>query len=455
MKNIIYDNQEIIDNIREIYYTAPSYKLRHLIEKHFVPTVEEKKHNAEVSTPVKLVDEMLDKIPLEFWESQKTVFEPCCGKGNFVLGIFDKFYTGLAKSYPDKYERCRVIMTKCIYYGDLIELNVFITTEILRCHVQSYCGLDELDYAFNKFVGNTLLININAEFNIKYFDGIIGNPPYNSSGDTATGNTIWQEFTKSSLNEWLTPGGYLLFVHPPGWRKPNTQRGKFTKLFDLMTRTNQMVYLEIHGVTDGQKTFNCGTRYDWYLIEKTGNYKETIVLDESGYLNKLVLTEWSWLPNANIERIRKILVHDGCEGCPIMQSMSAYEPRKKWMSHTQSTEFKYPCVHSTPKRGIRYMYSKVNDRGHFGVSKVIFGDSGIYNPIMDIDGKYGMTQHSMAIEVSNVEEAQSVFNAIVSKAFNEIIKSCLFSSYAIDWNIFKEFKKDFWKDFIDNELTEM
>ena len=43
----------------------------------------------------------------------------------------------------------------------------------------------------------------------------------------------------------------------------------------------------------------------------------------------------------------------------------------------QSQEFKYPCVHSTPKAGIRYMYSKVNDRGHFGVSKVIFRESGI------------------------------------------------------------------------------
>jgi len=41
----------------------------------------------------------------------------------------------------------------------------------------------------------------------------------------------------------------------------------------LMTKENQMLYLEIHGIKDGQKVFNCGTRYDWYLIQKTNQYK--------------------------------------------------------------------------------------------------------------------------------------------------------------------------------------
>jgi hypothetical protein len=166
--------------------------------------------------------------------------------------------------YPDEIERCNVIMTECIYYADLTALNVFITTEIMKCHVQSHCGLDELDFEFNTYTGDTLELNIKDRWNIDGFNAVIGNPPYNSSGDTATGNTIWQEFTKKSLDEWLLPNGYLLFVHPPGWRKPNTEKGRFTKLFDLMEKQNQMLYLEIHGIKDGQKVFNCGTRYDWY-----------------------------------------------------------------------------------------------------------------------------------------------------------------------------------------------
>ena len=448
MNNIINDNDEIVNNIREIYAVAPSAKLRQLIEKHFIPTNDEKKQNAEVPTPVKLVDEMLNSIPLEFWKTPKKVFEPCCGKGNFVLGIFDKFWKGLEEMYPDEIERCSVIMTECIYYSDLTALNVFITTEIMKCHVQSHCGLNELDFEFNTYTGDTLELNIKDRWNIHGFNVVIGNPPYNSSGDTGTGNTIWQDFTKKALNEWLPPNGYLLFVHPPGWRKPNTERGKFTKMFDLMTKENQMLYLEIHGIKDGQLVFNCGTRYDWYLIEKTNPYRNTIIIDEDGKQNEINLSELSWLPNSNILEINKILAKNDDERCPIIQSMSAYEPRKKWMSSIQSQEFKYPCVHSTPKAGIRYMYSKVNDRGHFGVSKVIFGDSGIYKPVIDMEGKYGMTQHSMAIQVDNLEEATYISKVIESDKFDKIIQSCLYSSYAIDWNIFKEFKKDFWKEFI-------
>ena len=448
MKTIITKNQEIINNIREIYCIAQSNKLRELIEKHFIPTSDEKKQNAEVPTPVVLVDKMLDSMEIEFWKTPKKVFEPCCGKGNFVLGIFDKFYNGLAEMYPDNIERCRVIITECIYYADITALNVFITTEILKCHIQSYCGIDEFDFEFNNYIGDTLELDIRKKWNINGFNKVGGNPPYNSSGDTATGNTIWQDFTKKSINDWLLPNGYLLFVHPPGWRKPNTERGKFTKMFDLMTKQNQMLYLEIHGIKDGQKVFHCGTRYDWYLIEKTKQYKNTMVVDEDGKQNEINLSQLSWLPNSNILEINKILAKNDDERCPIIQSMSAYEPRKNWMSSKETPEFKYSCVHSTPKSGIRYMYSKVNDRGHFGVSKVIFGESGIYKPVIDMEGKYGMTHGAMAIKVDNVEEATFISKAIDSDKFDKVIQSCIFSSFRIDWNIFKEFKKDFWKEFI-------
>jgi hypothetical protein len=449
MNEIIDNNVEIVNNIREIYSIAPANKLRELIEKHFIPTNDEKKQNAEVPTPVKLVDDMLNSTPVEFWKKPQKVFEPCCGKGNFVLGIFDRFYKGLEDLYPDQIERCRVIMTECIYYADLTALNVFITTEIMKCHVQSYCGLDELDFEFNNYTGDTLELNIQYKWNIDGFDMICGNPPYNSSGDTATGNTIWQDFTKKSLNEWLMPNGYLLFVHPPGWRKPNTERGKFTKMFDLMTKQNQMLYLEIHGIKDGQKVFNCGTRYDWYLIKKTNQYKNTIIVDEDKKQNEINLSELSWLPNSNILEINKILSKNDGERCPIMYDRTAYGADKKdRVSSKETPEFKYPCVHSTPKAGIRYMYSKVNDRGHFGVSKVIFGESGIYKPVIDMEGKYGMTHGAMAIQVDNLEEATFISKVIESDKFDKVIQSCIFSSFRIDWNIFKEFKKDFWKEFI-------
>jgi len=452
MNHIIDYNSEIVNNIREIYSIAPADKLRSLIEKHFIPSLEEKKQNAEVPTPVALVDDMLDKIPIEFWSAPHSVFEPCCGKGNFVLGIFDRFYKGLSLVYPDEIQRCNVIISQCIYYADITALNVFITTEILKCHVQSYCGVDTFDdFAFHYHVGDTLLLSVADKWHLSAFDAVIGNPPYNSSGDTATGNTIWQLFTKKSINEWLLPNGYLSFVHPPGWRKPNTDKGKFTKMFDLMTKQNQMLYLEIHGIKDGQKVFNCGTRFDLYLIQCIPRYTNTIIVDEDGVKNDINLSGLNWLPNSNIIEINNMLAKGDCENCDMIYSPSAYEHRKKWMSHNKDNEFIYTCVHSTPKSGIRYMYSKVNDRGHFGISKVIIGEAGINDVIIDMDGKYGLTNGAIGIKINNIEEGYNLEKALKCNKFDKFLKSCLFSSYRVDWNLFKEFKKDFWKEFI-NEI---
>ena len=66
-------------------------KLSQLIDKYLIPQELEKKNNAEISTPRKLRQEMLDKMPLEFWIKQNKVFEPCCGKGGFIIDIIEKF----------------------------------------------------------------------------------------------------------------------------------------------------------------------------------------------------------------------------------------------------------------------------------------------------------------------------------------------------------------------------
>ena len=97
------------------------------------------------------------------------------------------------------------------------------------------------------------------------------------------------------------------------------------------------------------------------------------------------------------------------------------------------------------------MYSNINNREHFGISKIIFGDSGINNPVIDMEGKYGMTQHAMGIKISSYNEGEQLSKALQSNKFTEIIQSCSYSSYAIDWNIFKDFKKYFWKNFLNEE----
>lgn len=435
------ETNQIIRTVKELFTKniKNNKELSNLIDKYFIPQELEKKSNAEVSTPFKLRKEMLDKIPEEFWTDLQKVFEPCAGKGGFIVDIIDRFMNGLEKNITDEKLRYKTIVEECLYFSEINSTNIFICKLLIDPYNE---------YNLNYNEGNTLELDIKEKWDIDGFDAVIGNPPYNSSGNTGTGNTIWQDFTKISLNKLLKTDGYLLYVHPPGWRKPNTERGKFYQLYKLMSMDNQMIYLSIHGIKDGQQTFNCGTRYDWYLIQNKSKYTTTIVNDEKRNEIVVDMNHFNWLPNYNIDIIQNILEKGDEEKCHIIQSMSAYEPRKKWMSKIKTDEFKYPCIHSTPQKGIRYMYSKYNDKGHFGVSKVIFGESGIYNPIIDIEGKYGMTHGAMSIKISNIEEGNNISKALTSETFKDIIKSCLYSSFRIDWNIFKDMKKDFWKEFL-------
>jgi hypothetical protein len=408
--------------------------------------MEEKKTNAEIPTPILLVEEMLNKIPEEFWKTPKKVFEPCCGKGNFVMKIFEKFFNGLEELYPDENNRCEIIIKECLYYADLTLLNVFITTEILKCEIQSRCdGI--INYTFNKYTGDTLEIDVKKEFNVDKFDAVVGNPPYQDSQDNVGkrggGDLLWNKFVINSINI-IKENGYLCFVHPAGWRKPESDKSKYKNLFKLMTSENQMMYLEMHDTKDGIKTFGAGTRYDWYVLQKIKKYKNTIIKGDDGKLYELDLNKWNFLPNYNFENVYKLLAIDDEERCQIIYNRTNYGSDNKKYKHT--------LIHSTPKNEIRYMYSSKNDNGHFGISKVIFGDSGIYNSVIDIEGIYGMTQHSMGIKILNLEEGEKIKKYIESDMFKNILKACSWSNFQIDWRLFTYFKKSFYME-INNEVV--
>ena len=114
------ETNEIIRTVKELFMKKKNnIELSNLIDKYLIPKELEKKSNAEVSTPFKLRQEMLDKIPVEFWTSIKKVFEPCSGKGGFIVDIIDRFMNGLEKTIPDEKERYRTIVEECLYFGEI------------------------------------------------------------------------------------------------------------------------------------------------------------------------------------------------------------------------------------------------------------------------------------------------------------------------------------------------
>ena len=199
------ETKQLIRTIKELFINNKrnSKELSKLIDKYLIPQELEKKNNAEVSTPHKLRQEMLDKIPLEFWEKPHKVLEPCCGKGGFVVDIIDRFMVGMKDEEPNDEKRYKMIVEKCLYWCDINPTNIFICKLLIDPHEQ---------YKLNYYEGDTLKLNIKGKWNLDSFDAIIGNPPYencNATGD----NKLYLEFIKKSITI-LNHSKYLLFIVP-------------------------------------------------------------------------------------------------------------------------------------------------------------------------------------------------------------------------------------------------
>ena len=189
------ETKRIIRTIKELYTKniRNSKELSKLIDQYLIPQELEKKTNAEVSTPYKLRREMLSKMPKNFWKKIRKVYEPCAGKGGFLLDIIDMFMKGLKKKYPNEKERYKIIVTKCLYFSDINPTNIFICRLLLDPYG---------NYNLNFNEGNTLELDITEKWGIDGFDAVIGNPPYQKN--------LYKKFTNFMLN--ITH--ILLFVIP-------------------------------------------------------------------------------------------------------------------------------------------------------------------------------------------------------------------------------------------------
>ena len=195
-----------ISGIKELFFNnvADTRQLSKLIDKYLIPQELEKKKNAEVSTPHALRQEMLDKIPVEFWTTPKKVFEPCSGKGGFVIDIVDRFMVGLSNLITDEKERYRVIVEECLYFSDINPTNIYICSLLLDPHGE---------YKLNFNEGNTLELDIKDKWNIAGFDAVIGNPPYTTDENNTNGKGETPLYDKFVMR-FVDKTKYLLYIIP-------------------------------------------------------------------------------------------------------------------------------------------------------------------------------------------------------------------------------------------------
>ena len=424
-------------------------ELLEFIESCLKPKDIEKKKFGEVFTPIKLIDEMINNLDLchikdygvsIFTQPKLKWFDPAAGMGNFLVAVYIKLMEGLKEDFPDAEERKTHIIEEMLYMSELNSKNVFICGEIFNGK----------KYKMNIHEGDTLKIN-ESKLNEKWetvlmngFDVILGNPPFQQQVGPKKTETLWDKFFMKTLTI-LKSSGYLVYVHPSGWRNID---GKFKNIQkEIFSRNLQ--YLEIHNEKDGVKMFSSETRYDWYVLKnETVESTKTIVKFQDGTTNIINVNGLKFIPNGEFEKIMSMIAENEEENVDVIYSRSLYGTDKKHMTRTKTEECKYPCVYTVnSKSELTYYYSS-KKHGHYEVPKFVWSNGRISSigSYVDINGDYGLTQFAYAIvdKPENLPQIKEVFD---KKEFRNLMELCAVGQLTVNYKVISIFKKDFWKIF--------
>jgi hypothetical protein len=409
-----------INAFKIAYTNNPSDTIKSVLEfEGFV------KAYGEVFTPDFLIKDMLSKLPKNVWRNPNLKWlDNSCGSGNFLIYVKNKLMVSLSDVIPDKDEREKHILENMLYGVELQAKNLLITLQRLDSKEK---------YKLNISNNNALEFDYWDE----KFDIIIGNPPYqDNSGNKGTGHTLWDKFVTIALEKLLKPNGYLVYVHPSVWRQPNHPMLNVIK-------SKQLLYLEIHDASDGQKVFKASTRYDWYVLKNCSCIERTKIKGQDGVVVTENLNKWDFIPNAMFKEIKSILAKDNEQKVEILHSFSAYESRKKWVSKVKVDDFVHPLIYSTQKDDIPVFYwSSKNDNGHFGVPKVILSNGA--GVIVDETGEYGLTEWARGI-VETPDNLPLLKAYLDSNEFEKLRSAIQIDSTRFNIKIACKFKKYFWK----------
>ena len=413
--------QSLIDNPKE---------LLELITECLKPKDIEKKQFGEVFTPMKLVNEMLDKLPVDVWKNKNLKWlDPATGMGNFPIAVYLRLMEGLKDEIDDIKERKKHILENMLYMCELNKKNVLVCNQIFDINNEYNLKIHQGD--FLEF--NSKIFNIN-EFNI-----IIGNPPYQEAEATGD-NKLYLDFTKICL-KILKDNGLLLFITPTNVKNyltcQNKNRGYIDNLYNIK-------FLSIN--TSNIYFPNVGTFFAYFVIEKSivnetktnviflrnGNIETDIITIKKGYNLPLCISKH------DINIINKVsnlieknnLLFDIKKASYNIENKLTYQRIRKQhlisgkISNKETTRFKYKIIDkinkSNPYPGI-YYYNDII-MCDYGIPKIIMCTGGYLMPEYDEKGEYNLSDNMIYLSCTSKQNYDAFKIIINSNLINYLNK---------------------------------
>ena len=366
----------------------------------------EKLVNAEVSTPINLINKILDSYSID---NIKTFFDYACGKGNIIILLFLK----LIKNHTLE----KVIGTM-IYFADINHLNVFITCCTL--FVISKLNYNLEFYNFNFYIGDSLKLDTLKTFG-KKFDCLFVNPPFQDTiKRNNTPHKLWIDFTIKSFKDFIVENGVLIQISPTSFSSPSS---KILKIFQekllLLLYTNQEDYFK-----------GINSTISWYVIRNTkSSNNSTIINGVEHYINKLY-----YLPNdfSNISLSihAKVMFNTQDKLSVNKDYVTAHnvliKKENSTLSKIKTDVHKYSVLHTNKQ----IWYSSIK-QPFLASKKVMWSRSGYTIPFYD-PGTLGGTDLVYYVFVDTDEEGLNLTNNLNTKLFKYILKTAKWSGFGND-----------------------
>lgn len=387
---LLYDKN--IDEIEEI------------INEHLNINQTNKVSSGEVFTPLWLILEMFEHLPVKVWKNPNLKWlDAGSGIGNFSMILFYKLDKGLKSWEKNNAKRRDHILKNMLYMIELSSSNVKTAKQIFGNNT----NISENDFLHES---NIWKDDFN---NIEQFDIIFGNPPYNKNGMRGKGRSnpglsvIWNKFVEKSLT-LMKSNGYCLFFTPNSWTELKSSLSD--KILD-----NQILVFKNFDVVNAYKIFEkkAGSLpLCYYLIENKEPYMKTLLHDN--VFDEFVsfdLYKHMFIPNRNIKLVKKVLE----KSKENMEDLYHFTPPKVKKDGTSffdsySQQHPYPLINYVHKK-IYVTYSKDYSRLQNGRPKLLLPNYSMGYPILDKDGIMdvgGRSSYAIYLNDDNIEHLRKI-----------------------------------------------
>ena len=444
-------------------------ELLEFLNANLKPTKEKKEKNGEVFTPIKLIEEMMDKLTdanPNIWSNPNLKWlDPAAGMGNFAVVVYLRLMEGLKKQMPNiearkkhilekmlymvEYDRTNSFMMSKIFCGNKYKLNIFtgsfIDSERYEKEGIDIFSLDETKikkYKYKNYAEDNKKFSRNINTFGGKFDIIMGNPPFqliNEIGNNKSLNhNLWELFLSNCFNELLNNNGYLLFITPISWMAPTFKyKNIFYKYY--------IIYLNIN---ECNKWFNnVGSSFSYYIINKTNQKNNTEVICK--YKNKIYISSLfikndmlflpSLLTDDSLNIIDKFYNNKKIDKISFNSTSELHRTTKKHLINIcDESKFIYKIRHTSNNSNLcSSIKHSLSDK-----NKILMNVPSNLEPLFD-NGKLGFTQHQLYY-LTNNKDFVTILNSKLYKFIFSICKWSGFNTLSMFKNIpyIENFKDD-------------